>query len=58
MKQSHLKPSRLDVWGNHMLCGQKSLTRKRRLREASKKRRVATKKELNEIPEGSRLSCL
>ena len=41
--KSYLKTNRLNVWGNSE-CGKKSSIRKRRLREASKKRRVLLKK--------------
>jgi hypothetical protein len=47
-QRSAHKPARLPVWGDSMLNKLKSLTRRRRKREASKKRRVALKKRLPE----------
>ena len=50
MKKSHLKTNRLSAWGNSLLNKLSSRSRKRRLREASKKRRQEIKKQLrNEI---------
>ena len=43
-RPSQLKPNRLYVWGHGMVNKLKSLARKRRMREASKKRRAALKK--------------
>jgi hypothetical protein len=47
-RPSQLKPNRLYVWGHGMVNKLKSLTRKRRKREASKKRRQALKQERGE----------
>jgi hypothetical protein len=46
MKKSELKTNRLYVWGHSMLNKLSSRARKRRLREASKKRRQQIKKNL------------
>ena len=48
-KNREVKPSLLEVWGDSMLNQLKALTRKRRKREASKKRRVLLKQEVKEI---------
>lgn len=40
------KPNRLQVWGDSMLGNLPSVSRKRRKREASKKRREAGQQEL------------
>jgi hypothetical protein len=47
-RPSRHKPNRLYVWGHGMVNKLKSLTRKRRKREASKKRRQALKQERGE----------
>jgi hypothetical protein len=47
-RPSQHKPNRLYVWGHGMVNKLKSLTRKRRKREASKKRRQALKQERGE----------
>ena len=39
------KPNRLDVWGDSLLNKLSGRSRKRRKREASKKRRVALKRD-------------
>jgi hypothetical protein len=44
-KPSTHSPSRLEVWGDSMLNKLKGITRKRRKRDASKKRREKLKKE-------------
>lgn len=44
-KHSRLHPNRLPVWGDSLLNKLSGLSRKRRKREASKKRRVALKRE-------------
>lgn len=46
MKHSHTKPNRLQVWGDSLLNQLPGVTRKRRKREASKKRRNALREEL------------
>ena len=43
-KHSETKPSRLPVWGDSLVNKLPGITRKRRKREASKKRREALRK--------------
>lgn len=45
MKRSLTKPNRLDVWGDSLLNKLPSITRQKRKRVASKKRRVLLKRE-------------
>jgi len=44
MKKSSTNPNRLAVWGDSMMNKLPALTRKRRKREASKRRRVLLRK--------------
>jgi len=46
MKNAHTKPNRLSVWGDSLLNKLPGISRKRRKREASKKRRAQLNKEL------------
>jgi hypothetical protein len=46
MKHGHTKPNRLAVWGDSLLNKLPGITRKRRKRAASKKRRMQFKQEL------------
>ena len=48
MKHGHTKPNRLNVWGDSLLNKLPGITRKRRKREASKKRRVQLRRDLNQ----------
>jgi len=48
MNNSHSKPSRLKVWGDSLLNKLPSLSRKRRKREASKKRRQLLQRDLRQ----------
>ncbi|MCB1442639.1 MAG: hypothetical protein KDJ72_06415 [Methyloceanibacter sp.] len=45
-RHSRWKPGRLDVWGDSLLNQLKGISRKRRKRLASKKRRAAQRQEL------------
>lgn len=45
MKPSCTKPNRLEVWGDSLLNQLPSLSRKRRKREASKKRRAILRRD-------------
>lgn len=46
MKLSHTKPNRLDVWGDSLLNKLPSVSRQRRKRSASKKRRVILNRDI------------
>lgn len=47
MQRNHTKPSRLKgVWGDSLLNKLPGISRKRRKRDASKKRRVITRREV------------
>lgn len=48
MKHGHTKPNRLSVWGDSLLNKLPGISRKRRKREASKKRRVQLKREIDQ----------
>jgi|GEM_PF-1435680 len=45
MKPSHTKPARLDAWGDSLLNKLPSISRQKRKRTASKKRRVILQRE-------------
>lgn len=47
MKHGFTKPNRLAVWGNSMLNKLPSISKKRRKREASKKRRELLRNDLS-----------
>jgi len=48
MKNGHAKPNRLSVWGDSLLNKLPSISRKKRKRVASKKRRAQLNQELKQ----------